>query len=202
MADHVEPVTVLVSRKVKPGREADYEEWIRDVTKAALKYQGHLGMNVFRPEKQGDPYVLVYKFDSGEHLDAWTNSEERARFVQRAKEMATEEHVEHASGLESWFRLPGQKAMVPPPRWKMAVVTGVCVWLMGMAIGAPLRHVLAERVPPPLIALITTAIMVSLLTWVVLPNVTKLLRAWLFTSTSSRDTGAAASPSGPSQSPQ
>src|SRR5687768_3147576 len=46
---HVEPVTVLVSRKVLPGREPDYERWIRDVTKAALKYQGHLGMNVFRP---------------------------------------------------------------------------------------------------------------------------------------------------------
>jgi uncharacterized protein len=98
---HVEPVTVLVSRKVLPGREPDYERWIRDVTKAALKYQGHLGMNVFRPEKAGDPYVLVYKFDSGEHLDAWTHSDVRARFVAEAKTMTTEEHVEHVGGLES-----------------------------------------------------------------------------------------------------
>jgi antibiotic biosynthesis monooxygenase (ABM) superfamily enzyme len=51
---------------------------------------------------------------------------------------------------------------------------------MGMAIGAPLRHVLEAYVPQPVVALITTAIMVALLTWVVMPNLTKLLRGWLF----------------------
>ena len=181
---HIEPVTVLVSRKVKPGREPDYERWIRDVTKAALRYQGHLGMTIFRPEKAGEPYVLVYKFDSGEHLDVWTHSDERKRFVDEAQTMTSEEHVEHVGGLESWFRLPGTKAVLAPPKWKMAVVTGTCVWLMGMAIGAPLRHALEDHVPLPVVSLITTAIMVALLTWVVMPNLTKVLRRWLFVQNS------------------
>src|SRR5687768_7892466 len=99
----MEPVTVVVSRLVKPGREAAYEEWIKGVTGVALKYQGHLGMNVFKPQRAGDPYVLVYKFDSGENLDTWLKSPEREEWVRRAEELSDKTHAEHVSGLESWF---------------------------------------------------------------------------------------------------
>jgi antibiotic biosynthesis monooxygenase (ABM) superfamily enzyme len=175
-----EPVTVVVSRKVKPGREADYERWIKAVTEVALKYEGHLGMNVFRPQRAGDPYVLVYKFDSGEHLDAWLNSPERAAMVKQAEELAIESHAEHVSGLESWFTLPGAAATIPPPKWKMALVTGVMVYALAQIIGPAVRYALDAHLPPPLTALITTAIMVSLLTWIVMPRVTRLLAGWLF----------------------
>jgi hypothetical protein len=116
VSQNIEPVTVVVSRKVKPGKEAEYEEWIRGVTNIALSFEGHLGMNVFRPQNPGDPYVLVYKFDSGEHLDAWLKSDVRAEWVARAEKIAIETQAQHVSGLESWFTLPGAPAMVPPPR--------------------------------------------------------------------------------------
>ena len=180
--ERLDPVTVVVSRKVKPGREADYEQWIRGVTDVALKFEGHLGMNVFRPERAGDPYVLVYKFASGKHLDAWLHSEERARWVKQAEELTTETHAEHVSGLESWFTLPGQKSMVPPPRWKMALVTGVAVFAMGQLLGPAVKP-LGQWLPAPALSALTTLIMVCLLTWLVMPRLTKLLARWLFVST-------------------
>ena len=97
----IEPVTVVVSRKVKPGHEADYEKWIRDITEVALTFEGHLGMNVFKPTAPGEPYVLVYKFDRGENLDRWLTSAVRADFVKRAEAMCEETHAEHVTGLES-----------------------------------------------------------------------------------------------------
>src|SRR5689334_6255394 len=142
-----EPVTVVVSRKVKPGREADYEQWIRDVTDVALPFEGHLGMNVFKPTKAGEPYVLVYKFDSGEHLDVWLRSPVRADFVKRAEDMCVESHAEHVSGLESWFQLPGARAVLPPPKWKMALVTGCTVWVMGLALNPLVREPLSAYLP-------------------------------------------------------
>jgi antibiotic biosynthesis monooxygenase (ABM) superfamily enzyme len=179
-----EPVTVVVSRTVKAGREPEYEQWIRDVTGVALKFQGHLGMNVFTPTAPGGPYVLIYKFDTGDHLDAWLNSSVRADFVRRAEEMCEESKAQHVTGLESWFTLPGAKTVLPPPRWKMAIVTGVTVWLMGLAIGPAVRWPFAQWapdvVPAPVTALVTTAVMVALLTYVVMPRVTKALRGWLF----------------------
>lgn len=174
-----EPVTVVVSRKVKPGREPEYEAWIKEVTRVALAYQGHLGMNVFRPQRAGDPYVLVYKFDSGEHLDAWLHSEVRARMVQEAEALVDETHAEHISGLESWFTLPGAGAVVAPPKWKMAVVTGASVWTIAQVLG-PAAHATIGFLPAPVVALVTTAIMVSLLTWLVMPRLTRVLARWLF----------------------
>lgn len=175
-----EPVTVVVRRRVKPGREPEYERWIKDITQVALAFEGHLGMNVFKPQDAGDAYILVYKFDSGEHLDRWLNSPVRADFVKRAELLCDEFSAEHVTGLESWFTLPGARVMTPPPRWKMALVTCATVWLMGLALGPLLREPLSARLPLPLAALVTTAVMVALLTWVVMPQLTKLLRRWLF----------------------
>lgn len=181
MPAHIEPVTVVVSRRVKPGKEPDYEAWIKEVTGIALAYPGHLGMNVFRPQRAGDPYVLVYKFDSGEHLDAWLKSAERDRMVKIAESITDESHAEHVSGLESWFTLPGGKAVVAPPRWKMAVVTGAAVWIIAQLLG-PAAKATIGFLPAPVVGLVTTAIMVTLLTWVVMPRLTKLLARWLFVS--------------------
>jgi antibiotic biosynthesis monooxygenase (ABM) superfamily enzyme len=180
-----DPVTVVISRKVKPGREHDYEEWIKQVTEVALKFEGHLGMNIFKPMRAGDPYVIVYKFDSGEHLDLWLQSPVRAEFVQRGEALCDESRAEHVSGLESWFTLPGAAAVVPPPKWKMALVTGLVVFAMGQGL-APLVRITLVGAPPLLLAFVTTALMVALLTWVVMPRVTRLLGRWLFTSTARR----------------
>jgi len=182
MSSVCEPVTVVVTRRVLPGREADYEHWITGITKVALTFPGHLGMNVFRPQRIGDPYILVYKFDSGEHLDAWVQSEERARWIAEAMTMTSESGVEEASGLETWFTLPGQNAMVPPPKWKMAIVTTVAVFVLANLIGPAVRH-LTPTWPSLVSSLVSTVVVVVLLSWVVMPRITRLLARWLYVDT-------------------
>src|SRR5689334_21674937 len=109
----VDPVTVVVTRRVKPGNQAEYESWIKGVTTVVSRWPGFLGINVFRPSRDGDPYTFVYKFDRGEHLDAWLASDERKDWVQRAEALCEGETVaHHVSGLETWFTLPGAQAMV------------------------------------------------------------------------------------------
>jgi antibiotic biosynthesis monooxygenase (ABM) superfamily enzyme len=181
-APNIEPVTVVVSRRVKPGLEAQYEAWIKDVTDAALAFPGHLGANVFRPKSPGEPYVLVYKFDSGAHLDAWANSEIRARCIARAHELTTETTVEQLSGLETWFTLPGQSggAMIPPPRWKMALLTGLMVFVVGQLVGPALHHLLDAYLPALVVNAISIGIVVVLLSWVIMPKLTSVLRPWLY----------------------
>jgi antibiotic biosynthesis monooxygenase (ABM) superfamily enzyme len=178
----IEPVTVVVSRRVLPGREADYERWIHGVTGVVQTFEGYLGMNIFRPARPGEPWVFVYKFDSGEHLDAWTKSEVRARWVTEALTITADSQAEEASGLESWFTLPGAAAMVPPPKWKMALVSTVVVWVLANLVGPVVHRLpLGTSVPAGLLtSLLSTAIVASLLTWVVMPRVTRWLARWLY----------------------
>ena len=61
----------------------------------------------------------------------------------------------------------------------MAVATGAAVWPLSQALG----YVVALALPDlalPLRGLIVTAVMVALLTWVVMPRLTRWLAWWLF----------------------
>jgi uncharacterized protein len=44
------PVTTTVTRRVKPGHEAFYEQFLEGIIAAASGFPGHLGVEVFRPE--------------------------------------------------------------------------------------------------------------------------------------------------------
>ena len=101
------PVTTTVTRRVKPGHERFYDQFLEGIIAAATQFPGHLGVEVFRPESaSAGEYRVVYRFDTGERLRAWLDSHEHAAWVQRA-----EAHVigpmrtQFLTGLESWFTL-------------------------------------------------------------------------------------------------
>src|SRR5262249_62372510 len=73
------PVTARVTRRVKPGHEAAYEEFLTGINGAAQVYPGYLGEEVFRPASgEGGEYRIVYRFDSPAHLRDWLGSPQRA----------------------------------------------------------------------------------------------------------------------------
>jgi hypothetical protein len=43
------PVTVLVARRVVPGREIEFEEWASELTRAASHFDGFLGAGLLHP---------------------------------------------------------------------------------------------------------------------------------------------------------
>ncbi|MCW3098253.1 MAG: hypothetical protein JWL77_3871, partial [Chthonomonadaceae bacterium] len=69
------PVTVYISRQVRPGCEARFEAIMRDVLRAAQNWPGHMGASVFRPTDARHPeYRVVFKFDRMSTLQAWEES--------------------------------------------------------------------------------------------------------------------------------
>jgi antibiotic biosynthesis monooxygenase (ABM) superfamily enzyme len=174
-------VTTTVTRRVKPGHEAFYEQFLAGIILAASEFPGHLGVEVFRPQSaNAGEYRTVYRFDSAEHLRAWLDSDEHAAWLERA-----EPHVigpmrtSFVTGLESWFTVPGQLGLVPPPPYKMALLTWITIFPLITAIVA-ITGPLLKGLPLAVRLAITTALTVPLMTWVVMPRVTRLLRRWLY----------------------
>jgi uncharacterized protein len=175
------PVTATVTRRVKPGHEPFYEQFLAGIIAAASRFPGHLGAEVVRPQHAAaGPYRVVYRFDSLAHLQAWLDAPEHAAWLERA-----EPHVigplrrQVVSGLETWFTLPTQPGLPPPPRSKMAIVTWATIFplITGVVVAtAPLLG------PLPLVGrlAVTTGVTVPLMTWVVMPRVTRLLHRWLY----------------------
>jgi antibiotic biosynthesis monooxygenase (ABM) superfamily enzyme len=83
------------------------------------------------------------------------------------------------TGLESWFTLPGRPGAPPPPPYKMALLTWITIFPLITGLVVVLGPLL-EDLPLVLRLGITTAVAVPLMTWVVMPRVTRLLRRWLY----------------------
>jgi uncharacterized protein len=177
------PVTVVISRKVKPGCEEEFEQFISGITAAAMTFEGHLGTNVFRPSNPEDhEYQIIFKFDRASNLRIWQESECRRQWLAPAESLRLEPPtIKVITGLETWFTLPSSKPIIPPPRHKMAIVTLIALFpsiqLANLAL-VPLLKLL----PLPLLlqSLIVTAILVLLMTYVLMPRMTKLLAKWLY----------------------
>jgi uncharacterized protein len=162
-----------------------YEQFLAGINAAASQFPGHLGVEVFRPESAAvGEYRIVYRFDTGDHLRAWLESDERAAWLERA-----EPHVigpmrtRFVTGLESWFTLPGRPSILPPPPYKMALLTWITIFPLITLVVIALDPLLEKLDLVPRLA-VTTAVTVPIMTWLVMPRVTRLLRSWLYPTAS------------------
>ena len=116
----------------------------------------------------------------------WENSDERNRWIEKGRKLTEDEgKIEKLTGMEFWFtpftfRNPRGQGQVPltPPRYKMAIVTTAVIFIMLTTI-IPLVHKLNEEIPSLLRILMETSIIVVLMTYVIMPNVTQVLSPWL-----------------------
>ncbi len=173
-------VTVVISQLVKPGCEKDYEAWLREITGVAKTYFGHVCTNVIRPQPGvRNEYVIILRFDGYENLKAWMTSGDREYWLNQGKHLVeADPYVQELCGLEAWFSLPG-KPLKTLPRYKTALLTWGSVFVLINLLNTFLVP-LIRGLPPLIISLIITVIMVLLLTYVVMPRVSRLFSKWLY----------------------
>jgi len=176
------PVTVIVTRRAKKERINEFEEWMDGIIHEAMKFEGHMGVNIIRPTDPANPeYVVIFRFKTFENLTKWEKSEVRKKWLDKSNEVAEgEPTVEKLTGLEFWFtpRASGDNAPVVPPRYKMAIViTGIIFVLTSILL--PQIRQLTIGLPFLVSNLVGVVLMVLLMTYVIMPSATRLLRPWL-----------------------
>jgi uncharacterized protein len=62
-------VTMVVRRSVLPGKESQYEDWLRQVQQVSSTFAGHMFMQVLPPSKTESHYTLIFGFENQEY---WT----------------------------------------------------------------------------------------------------------------------------------
>jgi antibiotic biosynthesis monooxygenase (ABM) superfamily enzyme len=176
-----QPVTVTIGRTVLPGREAEFEALTRAFAPKALTFPGHLGVHVLKPaDGVSREYQVVLKFATRRQWEQFLNWPDYQEFRTAIRPLLEQEpRVEELCGLESWFTLPGAPALRPLPRWKMALVTLVGVYPTSLLIGLVVIPFL-ENWPHWLRSLVFAVLMVVMLTWLVMPLLTRAFRPWLY----------------------
>jgi uncharacterized protein len=138
------PVTVCVSVKVKPEHEKDLQTWLEGVGQAASQFDGHQGLTILRPTSPTSlDYVYIFRFDTYAHLKQWEDSQIRRVWVEQLGDLTSgEARKQIVTGLEYWFTLPGTAATIPPPRYKMVIVTVMIIYPLR---AYPKTPILAKR---------------------------------------------------------
>jgi antibiotic biosynthesis monooxygenase (ABM) superfamily enzyme len=171
------PIHIAITRTVRAGCEAEFQAALREFFQTSFAHGGVLGASLLTPLPGSDSreYGILRTFASEAERAAFYASpafkawEERARTLTEGEPEYRELH-----GLEAWFRSTSN----PPPRWKMAVTTLLGVYPTSLFLSLALGE-FVHTWPLLVRSLVIAAAMVALLTWVVMPNVTKLLHKWL-----------------------
>jgi antibiotic biosynthesis monooxygenase (ABM) superfamily enzyme len=170
------PVTVTVARRVAPGREEDFENWSARLTRAATGSSGFLGAGLLRPGHVGEPWHVVFRFDTAEHLRAWEGSPERAELLAAGEDLVRSTDMHRVTGLETWFALPGRTAPAPP-RWKMFLVSVVGIYALQLVFNLALQPL---GFPIPVRVALVAVVVTALMTWFVMPRAARLFADWLY----------------------
>jgi len=179
------PVSYVITRKVKPDAIKDYEKWLVDVGDAARAVDPNLSMTVIKAGgDQTNEYVVVLHFSDHEKLDEWENSDTRKDLRNRVKSFEEgPAKFSEVTGFEYWFSLPKIAATKPPSRYKMALITILGLYILSVVYIYTGNKWLAP-LPDHLELIIRILVIVILMTFVLMPLLSRAFARWLYPASS------------------
>ncbi|MFD9210698.1 antibiotic biosynthesis monooxygenase [Streptomyces sioyaensis] len=177
-----EAVTAVISHDVRPGHEQAFLDWQQKALEAQQQAPGFMGSELFRPV-QGvqEHWVVVFRFDSREHLDEWLESDVRQELLDEGRQHFVSFDVRKVgSAFSGWFRFDEGKDSTAPPNWKqaMSVVLALypTVMVLNLTVGIGLQ---ALTIREYIGLFLSNVLSVSALTWLFMPLVNRALAFWL-----------------------
>lgn len=174
-----EPVTVVFSQRVKAGGETEYARLVDEVVGMLHSVDGFLASDILDPvEGVQTEHAVVVAFASRRQLDAWLEAPERREWLARIEPFIEgERSMSVVGGFAGWFEgsapRPGG-----PRRWKQAIAVLIALYPTALTLGWILRTV-APDLPFAVNMLVANILGVAVLTWLLMPLLTKLLAGWL-----------------------
>ena len=175
------PVTLLVTRRIKPDQVTRFMSLMEQMLAAAQAFPGHLGGQIIRPDDSADAepglFHILFAFDTQAHLDAWQQSPARALGLSAiAPTVEGPAQTRQLVGMAHWFTTGTTHN--PPPRWKVALMSWAGIFPTVLFLTLLLGPYLADL---PLLprTLVFTGLVVLIMTWVVAPQLTRWLKPWL-----------------------
>jgi antibiotic biosynthesis monooxygenase (ABM) superfamily enzyme len=170
-------VTAVASFRVRPGNGVRYAEYHRRLIDRLATFPGFLRSELFEPVPGvQDDTVVVFSFDSREHLDRWLASEERRSMLAEIDEFVEGDRTLNVvGGFGGWFGEPG---MADVKRWKQAAIVLLALFPTSLILGLVRRELLPDLgfVPGVLFGNVLGVIVLS---WVLMPRLTRWFSGWL-----------------------
>ncbi|NVN91399.1 MAG: antibiotic biosynthesis monooxygenase [Desulfuromonadales bacterium] len=175
---------LIITHTIRAGEEKRYESWLTEILDAVSSSPGYLGREIFRPAQGTRTYTSIIRFDGNDNLNAWVESDVRRAFVSQVADLLEKgDRHEIRTGIDFWFTPQGVR---PPKPWKQFILTLSAVYPLSLIIPR-LFSMLFPIVPvlalPIISGLLVASSLTALLTFVIMPRYTRLLKWWLYDET-------------------
>jgi antibiotic biosynthesis monooxygenase (ABM) superfamily enzyme len=177
--------SLVVEHTVPKGEGLAFRWWHRKLTQSAKGFKGYIRTDLYAPVKGSEQlkwYSIVH-FQSSENLNQWLRSRDRESLIESGRSVfESYRFMSFATGLEGWFSpaTGGEQLRSAPPPWKqnLSVILGLYPVVMvqtllfnqlGVMQGWSLGSAMV----------VNNILTSSILTWVVMPFVSRGLRFWL-----------------------
>jgi antibiotic biosynthesis monooxygenase (ABM) superfamily enzyme len=183
----VEPIpsaSLVIEHIVPRGKGLEFRWWHGKLTRAASRHKGYLRTDLCPPIKGSQlKWYSILHFDCPENLNHWLKSAERETLIEAGREIfKTYQFKSFNTGLEGWFshQTGSEQIGLGPPAWKqnLAVILGLypVVMLQSLLFN---QFGIMQHWPLASSMLANNLITSSILTWIVMPFVTRLMNFWL-----------------------
>ncbi len=175
------PASATISQRIEPACEQAYEALLAGIHDEAKEFGGFLRREVIKSTVGNHlEYTHVIHFEDEAYLHRWEHSPERHAWLSRMSSIAVHTTpLQVLTGLETWFTLSPDKPIVPPPRYKMAIVTWLAIFPLITLISSATAPIFGD-LPIVVHVLAVTTVVVPLMTYVIMPRMTRLFRRWLY----------------------
>lgn len=170
-------VTAIMTQRVRPDAWDDFRRAHAEVTLVMRDFDGYLSCELVEPAPpvQRD-HAVVFAFATREDLDRWFESNERQRVLELIEPLIEGERTLNVvGGFGGWFATDPHRE---PKRWKQAVAVLIALFPTTLALGV-LQRWLTPDVPWVAALFVSNVLGIAILTWLLMPVVTRLLAPWL-----------------------
>ncbi|MCC5841250.1 MAG: antibiotic biosynthesis monooxygenase [Opitutales bacterium] len=166
------PVTIAVTRAVKPGHEAEFAEALHRFAEATLRLPGQLGLHILRPPRGSTErsYGILRTFENEAAFEAFSRTPVFNQWHEKiAPWVEGEAEVRHIPGVEAWFLPAKASGGAGPPKWRLALLTYLAVNLVTTPMLWLVMPLIGARAAFPWDNFLFNLPVVALLTWIVMP---------------------------------
>ena len=168
---------VVSSYRLAPGREGEHLMIHKRMLDTLTSFRGFIDREILAAvEGVQDETVVVLTFDTPENLRTWLASDQRAELLNDLDEITIGALTTNVvGGFAGWFPHSGGGE---PKKWKQALVVLGALFPVSLAASA-FRAWAWPDMPLAPAVLFGNVVGVAILTWLLMPPLTKALDGWL-----------------------
>jgi uncharacterized protein len=182
--EHASKASLVFEHIVPNGKGLAFRLWHVRLANSARRCDGCMRVDLCAPVKGAHlSWYSIIHFDSPDHLNQWLKSKEREALIEEGRKIfELYQFKSFSTGLEGWFSRSSKAEQfgLGPPAWKqnLAIVVGLYPMVMVQTFLFTTLHLMHSWSHASSM-LVNNLISSSILTWLVMPLVTKGLSFWL-----------------------